>query len=145
MLSCTSSIHHHISLSPFCFLNVIPSTFLAVLFSISAVLSHSSGNPSLPTKILVTSYLNLSKRFFIACLLQFSPSYIWVYFLCLFFFTIRAIFHSTLRCCFATHSFTITLQLHISFRSLLLHITYSNLFGCFFRHFYTLPCVFISS
>ena len=32
------------------------------------------------------------------------------------FFTIRAILHTTIRCCFAKHSFTIILQSHISFR-----------------------------
>ena len=82
-------------------------------FSISAVLSHSSSSSSLPPKILVTSCLNAS------CFLQFSPLYLWLYFLCFFFFTIRTILHTTIWCCFATHSFNITLQSHISFKFLL--------------------------
>ena len=60
MLSCTFSFHHHVSLSPFRFPNVTPSTVSAVFLGISAVLSHSSGNPSMPPKILVTSCLNAS-------------------------------------------------------------------------------------
>ena len=60
MLFFTSSFHHHVSLSHFRFPNVTPSTVSAVFLSISAVLSHSSGNPSLPPKILVTSCLNAS-------------------------------------------------------------------------------------
>ena len=60
MLFCTSSFHHHVSLYPFRFLNVTPSTVSAVFLSISAVLFHSSGNPSLPRTIKVTSCLNAS-------------------------------------------------------------------------------------
>ena len=44
----------------FFFPNVTPGTVSAVLFSISAVLSQSIGNPFLPPKVLVTSYLNIS-------------------------------------------------------------------------------------
>ena len=38
--------------------NVIPNTVSAVFLSISAVLTHSSGNPSSPPKILVAFSLN---------------------------------------------------------------------------------------
>ena len=55
-----SSFHHHVFLSPFRFPNVTPSTVSAVFLSISAVLFHSSGNPSLPHRVLVTSCLNPS-------------------------------------------------------------------------------------
>ena len=48
----------HVSLSPFRFPNVTPSTVSAVYVSISAVLFHSLGNLSLPPRILVTSCLN---------------------------------------------------------------------------------------
>ena len=52
-----------------------------------------------------------------------SPSVSTIVSLAFFFFTIKAILHTAIRCCFATHSFTITLQSHISFKFLLLHIT----------------------
>ena len=51
----------------------------------------------------------------------------------------RTILHTTIRCCFATHSFIITLQSHIS--SGLSFCTLQNLLGYFFRNFYTLTCV----
>ena len=60
MLSCTSPFHYHVSPSFFLFPNVTSSTISAVFLSIFAVLSHSSGNPFLPPKILVTSHLNAS-------------------------------------------------------------------------------------
>ena len=60
MLSCTFSLHHHVSLSPSRFPNVTPSTVSAVFLSISAVLSDLSGNPSSPSKILVSFSLNAS-------------------------------------------------------------------------------------
>ena len=44
MFFCTDSFDHHVSLSPFCLLNVTPSTVSGVFLSISAVLSHSLGN-----------------------------------------------------------------------------------------------------
>ena len=47
-------------LSPFRFPNVTLSTVSAAFFSISFVLSNSSGNRSLPPSILVTSCLNAS-------------------------------------------------------------------------------------
>ena len=60
MLFCTSSFYHHVSLFPFRFPNVTPSTVLFVFLNMFAVLFHSSGNPFSPPKILVTSYLNTS-------------------------------------------------------------------------------------
>ena len=59
----------------------------------------------------------LSKRFLTTCLLQFPPSYLWLYFFCFFFFTMIAILRTTIRCCFATHAFTNNLQSEISFNS----------------------------
>ena len=120
MLSCTSSFHLHVSLSPFRFPNITPSTVSAVFLSISAVLSHLSGNPSLPPKTLVTSYLNASSQL---VSFTFHHRIFGFTFSAFFFFTMRAIFHITIRCCLATHSFTITVQSHISFKFLFLHIT----------------------
>ena len=75
MLSCTFLFHHHVSLSPFRFPNITPSTVSAFLLSIFLLFSFSPWEPF------------------------------------------------CIRCCFATQSFTIILQSHISFKSLLLHIT----------------------
>ena len=52
----------------------------------------------------------------------------------------RAILHTTIRCCFATHSFTIALQSHVFFKFLLLlpyahYIIYLGTFSAtFIRH-----------
>ena len=95
-------------------------SFSCFFYNMFAVLSHSSGNPFLPPTILVTSYLNASSQlvFFSIHHLIFGCT-----FSAFFFFILRAIWHITIWCCFATHLFTITLQSHIFFRSLLLHIT----------------------
>ena len=85
----------------------------------------------------------LSKRFLTACLFQFPPSYLWLYLSAFFFFTMRAILHTTIRCCFATHSFTITCNR--TFPSSSSFCTSHNLLGYFFRHFYTSSYVDLSS
>ena len=117
-LLCSPKLSHSTTMSP-CLLFVsqmsLPAQFQ--LFFLAFLLFC-------PThQVLILASQNpghlLSKCFLTACLLQFSPSYLWLYFLC-FLFTMRAILHTTIRCCFATHSFTITLQ---SFKFPFLHIT----------------------
>ena len=119
---CSLELPHSTTVSP-CLLFVSQMSFPVQfqLFFLAFLLfcpTHSVTHPCLPE-----SWSHLVKRFLTIFLLQFPPSYFWAYFLCFFFFTIRFILHTTIRCCFAIHSFTITLQSHISFRFLLLHIT----------------------
>ena len=65
----------------------------------------------------------LSKRFLTACLFQFPPSYLWLYFICFFLFHHESHFayhHTVLFCDTLIYYY---LQSHISFKFLLLHIT----------------------
>ena len=58
--------------------------------------THQLGHPCLPE-----SWSLLSKRFLTACLFQFPPSYLWLYFLCLFLFHRKSHFayhHTVLLC-----------------------------------------------
>ena len=135
MLSCISSFHHHVSLSPFWF----PKCHSQYSFSCFSQYFRCFV-PLIRQPILASQnpgYL-LSKRFLTPYLLQFPPSYLWLY-SAFFFFTMRAILHSTIRCCFGrTYS---PLPYNRTFPSSFSFCTSYNLLGYFFRHFYKSPCV----
>ena len=117
ILFCTSSFYHHVSLSLFCFPNVSPSTVLAVFLAFPLFYSSRQvTNPCIPE----SWSKRLFKRFLTACLLQFPPPYLWLYFLRLFLFHQNSHFayHNTVLLCDALiyHYLTIAhfLQVHSS-------------------------------
>ena len=94
--------------------------FLPLFFLLcSPELSHFT---TMSPCLLFVSQMSLPVKFqlFFLAFLLFCPThqvthpclpkswYLWLYFPFFFLFTIRAILHTTIRCCFATHSFTIT-------------------------------------
>ena len=89
----------HVSLSPFCFPNVTPSSVSAVFLSISAALSHSSGNPRYLR--LPKSWLPFAQMLLDGLSTSVSLSYLWLYFFCFFLFHHESHFayhHTVLLC-----------------------------------------------
>ena len=89
----------HVSLSPFCFPNVTPNTVSAVFLSISAALSHSSGNPRYLR--LPKSWLPFAQMLLDGLSTSVSLSYLWLYFFCFLLFHHESHFayhHTVLLC-----------------------------------------------
>ena len=120
-------------LSSFCFPNFTPSTVSAIFFfSISAVLSHSSGNP----KSSQNSGHLLSKRFLTVCLFQFPPLYLWLYFLCFFLFHHKSHFayHNMVLLCDALIHYYLTIAHFLQVPPSAHHIIYLDTFSATFIH-----------
>ena len=97
---CSPKLSHSTTMSP-CLLFVsemsLPVQFqLFFLAFLLFCVTHQITRPCLPE-----SWSNLSKSFLTACLLQFPPSYLWLYFLCFFLFHHETHFayHHTLLLC----------------------------------------------
>ena len=79
----------------------------------------------------------LSKRFLTACLLQFPPSYLWLYFLCFFLFHHKSHFayhHTVLLCDILIHYY-LTIAHFLQFPPSAHHIIYLGTFSAtFIRH-----------
>ena len=115
-LLCSPELPHSTIMSP-CLVFVFQMSLLVQfqLFFLAFLLfcpTHQVIHPCLPNP----GHL-LSKHFLTACLLQFSPSYLWLYFLCLFLFHNKnhfAYHHTVLLCStLIQYYFTITQFLQV--------------------------------
>ena len=135
-LLCSPELPHSTSMSPcllFVFQMSLPEQFQ--LFFLGFLLfcpTHQVTHPCLqnPSNLL-------SKRFLPVCLLQFPPSYVWLYFLCFFLFHHKSHFayhHTVLLCnAFIYYYLTITHFLQVPFS--VHHIIYLGTFSStFIRH-----------
>ena len=120
---------------------LIPRSCLPVSFSFPKSHSQHSFSCFLAFPLFCPNHQSpghlLSKRFLTACLLQFPPSYLWVYFLCFFLFHHKSHFayHHTVLFCDTLIHYYLTIAHFLQVPPSAHHIIYLGTFSStFIRH-----------